>query len=151
MIHFLAYFCSAFFSFFLFLILLFGTVSLPIFIVAFMPEESSYIPGLFMESTPFLIVCGFIYWDRFRSGDYLRSDLGIISSPGIICGPGSFAGLCSLICRTHNPRMTSKCTTSARHSTTWLCSVTITQILANPPFLAWCRERVDLVELNDVK
>ena len=39
----------------------------------------------------------------------------------------------------------------ARHSTTWLCSVTITQILANPPFLAWCRERVDLVELNDVK
>ena len=71
-----------------------------------MPEESSYIPGLFMESTPFLIFCGIIYSDHFRSGDYLRSDLGIISSPGIICGPGSFAGLCSLICRTHNPRMT---------------------------------------------
>ena len=69
--------------------LLFGTVCLPIF-VAFTPEEfvfASYIPGLFMESTPFRIFCGIIYWDHFRAGDHLRSDLGIISSPGIICGP----------------------------------------------------------------
>ena len=44
-------------------------------------------PGLFIESTPFLIFCGIIYQYQFRAGDHLRSNLGIISSPGIICGP----------------------------------------------------------------
>ena len=50
-------------------------------------------PGLFMESTPFLIFCGIIYQHQFRAGDHLRFSLGIISSPGINCGPGSCAGL----------------------------------------------------------
>ena len=40
-----------------------------------------------MESSPFLPFCGTFYKNHFRSGDHLRSNLGIISRPGIICGP----------------------------------------------------------------
>ena len=56
-----------------------------------------------MESTPFPIFWGIIYYDHFLSGDHFLSNLGIISGPEVISRPVSSAGL-------YSPYLTLMCT-----------------------------------------
>ena len=49
-----------------------------------------------MESTPFLIFWGIIYYDHFLSGDHFLSNLGIISRP--VSSAGLYSPYLTLMC-----------------------------------------------------